>query len=350
MVCKTWRRLEELNPVGGLGAGALLGALVGWVALYQAGGGLGLVLGVLVLAAGIALVWLGRVVVVPLPEPVPAPTPQPVPFSVIDDIPGLLSMVVLPGGEFLMGSANDDEMAYAERPQHPVTVSGFCMATTPVTRALYREVMGRGRPEWEADGRGGQLPANYVTWTDAVEFCNALSRRQGIKPCYYVTILAGPVVYSSLNWDRLADGYRLPTEAEWEYAARAGTTTWWFFGDEEQDLGHYAWFVNNADGQVHPVGEKEPNPWGLYDMLGNVWEWCWDWYAAYMAEPADDPEGPAGGSYRVVRGGSAWNVPWVLRSAGRDGGSVRDVPGYVRLDRGVDSRGFRCVRVPGRRP
>ncbi len=156
-----------------------------------------------------------------------------------------------------------------------------------------------------------------------------------MQPCYRI---GGDQV----EWDSATEGYRLPTEAEWEYAVRAGTTTHWFCGDEEKELQRYACYNedwNSSD--VHPVGEKLPNPWGLHDMMGNVWEWCWDWYGPYPADAAADSVGPDGGDRRVLRGGAYWNVAWLLRSAGRNK--------VVTEDRYRDV-GFRCVRGPRRQP
>jgi formylglycine-generating enzyme required for sulfatase activity len=118
--------------------------------------------------------------------------------------------------------------------------------------------------------------------------------------------------------------YRLPTEAEWEYACRAGSTTRFSFGDDEQRLGDYAWFEKNADGRTHPVGLKMPNAWGLYDMHGNVWEWCQDWYGEYPAGSVIDPAGPANGPGRVLRGGCILNASWNIRSALRS----NDLPDF----------------------
>jgi formylglycine-generating enzyme required for sulfatase activity len=240
---------------------------------------------------------------------------------------GSLTMIELPGGQFLMGSPDTDELAGDdEKPQHMVTVSGFRMAVTPVTAGLYNEVMQR-----EAVPQAQEhLPVVDVTWYDAIAFCNRLSVREGYRPCYRRRFR---------RWvcDWRADGYRLPTEAEWEYACRAGTATRYAFGDDPERLGNYAWYAENAAGQVQVVGQKRPNRWGLYDMHGNVWEWCWDWYGAYGSEVAAHPVGPSSGSWRVVRGGSFDNSPENLRSALRVN---------VHPENRDEVLGFRCVRVP----
>ena len=143
---------------------------------------------------------------------------------------------------------------------------------------------------------GDDYPASYVNWPDAVEFCRKLSEKEGLE-------------------------YRLPTEAEWEYACRAGTTTAYSFGDDASELGEYAWYKENAwgAGQKHPhtVGQKKPNPWGLYDMHGNVWEWCSDWRGDYSSESVTDPAGPSSGSSRVIRGGGWGSVAEDCRSSRR---------------------------------
>jgi len=260
-----------------------------------------------------------------------APEPEPEP-PLLEP----LEMVELSGGTFWMGSPDTDAEAYDdEKPQHEVTVSAFAIGRYPITRGLYREICDTSPESWQRDNDDHRLPANDVNWFEAVSFCNALSQQVGLQPCYRID-------GTHVIWDTNADGYRLPTEAEWEYACRAGTTSRWFFGDDPTALDRYAWFADNANNQVRPVGEKASNPWGLYDMSGNVYEWCWDWYDTYRAEAVIDPIGPENGDLRVLRGGSAWfGGPRHLRSADRDWGQpeFRD-----------DDIGFRCVRRPRRQP
>jgi formylglycine-generating enzyme required for sulfatase activity len=220
----------------------------------------------------------------PSPSTPAADWPPPAP-RFVDDLGGLLKMVELPSRPFEMGSPESDKDSFPnEKPQHRVMISAFAMARLPVTRKLYRKIVGQGAPKWSTYPDDDGLPANYIHWFEAVDFCNALSRHAGLRECY---IRYGQTV------ERVPDceGYRLPTEAEWEYAARAGTTTRWFFGDNSAALDRHAWFAGNAGGEVHAVGEKEANPWGLHDILGNTLEWCWDWYAAY----------PATGRLRLIR-------------------------------------------------
>ncbi len=242
-----------------------------------------------------------------------------------------LDMVTVHGGTFRMGSPEADPEAYEnEKPQHTVTVSAFCISRYLVTRQLYREILGQAPATWGEDTDDERFPANEVSWFDAVAFCNALSAHVGLQPCYHIT-------GQHVEWDTSADGYRLPTEAEWEYACRAGTTSAWFFGDDPTALGRYAWFTGNSGDRVHPIGEKEANPWGLHDMIGNVWEWCWDCYNTYLTGVVCDPPGPKDGICRTRRGGSAWIDPCDLRSACRDW----DKPEFQFCD-----FGFRCVRRP----
>jgi formylglycine-generating enzyme required for sulfatase activity len=142
-----------------------------------------------------------------------------------------------------------------------------------------------------------------------------------------------------------ANGYRLPTEAEWEYACRAGTTTTYFFGDDESKLKAYAWFEDNSGGKPRPVGQKPANPWGLYDMHGNVWEWCNDFYKVdyYQESPRENPRGPETGETKVLRGG-AWKFS---AESCRSGYRYNENPGYADVCFGYDIYGFRCVRNAG---
>ncbi len=243
----------------------------------------------------------------------------------------LLEMVEIRGGRFLMGSARADRSAYEDEfPEHPVTVTSFLMSKYPVTLLDYRTVMTDSPSEWTHKQADDRCPANFITWFQAVEFCNALSEREGFKPCYRIED-------RSVEWLRNANGYRLPTEAEWEYAVRAGTKSRYFFGDDAARLGKYAWYSENSGKTVHPVGMRKSNPFGLHDLLGNVWEWCWDWYGPYSDTTQDSPAGPEAGQYRGLRGGSAWSDPGLLRSAVRD---------WLLPVIRVEDVGFRCVRSP----
>jgi formylglycine-generating enzyme required for sulfatase activity len=203
-------------------------------------------------------------------------------------------MRLIPKGTFMMGSPNSEAMRGDDELQHEVTISkDYYLGVHEVTQEQYQRVM-RSNPSvfqkprirWDTSGR----PVENVTWEDAEEFCKRLSEIPDEKK-------AGRV-------------YRLPTEAEWEYACRAGTNTTFSFAEKGDLLPEYAWshrhgwFELNSSGQTHAVGLKEPNAWGLYDMHGNVWEWCSDRYGEYPEEPVVDPQGPDRGSKRVMRGGS----------------------------------------------
>jgi formylglycine-generating enzyme required for sulfatase activity len=191
----------------------------------------------------------------------------------------------------------------------PVEVAAYRLAALPVTQAHYLEVTGR-RP---SAAHGDALPVEGVSWRDAIGFCNALSRREGLAPAYRVRGA------DDVEWDAAADGYRLPTEAEWEHACRAGTT-----GPRYGPLDEIAWYRGNSGGRIHDVGGKRPNAWGLYDMLGNVWEWCWDIYDAEVY-----------GSYRVLRGGGWFDEHWSCRASVRR----RSHPTFQ-----IDDVGFRVAR------
>jgi formylglycine-generating enzyme required for sulfatase activity len=227
--------------------------------------------------------------------------------------------VLINGGTFAMGSpASEPERYEKEGPQHQVTVRSFYMGKYEVTQKEYQEVMGAN----PSDFKGGRLPVDQVSWYDAVEYCNKRSQKEGLTPAYTINKdLEDPYntdKFDETKWtvtlNKEADGYRLPTEAEWEYACRAGTTTPFSTGNnittrQANYDGNYP-YNNNNKGKYRkktmPAGSFAPNPWGLYDMHGNVWEWCWDWYGKYSDEGQVDPEGAASGSGRVLRGGT-WN-------------------------------------------
>ncbi len=224
-----------------------------------------------------------------------------------------MKLVLIPAGKFWMGSPpSDPDAGFEEKPQHRVWISKpFYLGATLVTQEQYERVMDLNPSEFEGDP---PRPMETVKLSDAIEFCRRLGEIDGRS-------------------------YRLPTEAEWEYACRAGTTTRWSFGNDESALGKHAWYASNSGGTTHPVAQKKPNAWGLYDMHGNVWEWCTDWYdGEYYASAASvDPTGPGTGSRRVVRGGS-WNGGLqYCRSASRIGGA----PGGWS-----NNLGFRVVTAP----
>jgi formylglycine-generating enzyme required for sulfatase activity len=243
--------------------------------------------------------------------------------------PGGDVMIALPGGWFEMGSATGEE---SDESLHRVWLSPFCIDQNLVTQESFQKIMGRNPSRWTEP----KNPVEQIRWKDAAEYCNARSRLEGMTPCYDLT---------TWKCDFESNGYRLPTEAEWEYACRAGTRTRYFFGDDPAQLGKHAWFKGNSTRGPSPVGTKQPNPWDLNDMCGNVWQWCNDIYQAdyYTKCPERDPCGPETGATRVLRGG-CWNSrPANCRSAYRldetpsytDACFARDVHGFV---------GFRCVR------
>ncbi len=198
--------------------------------------------------------------------------------------------VYVQGGFFKMG---DPRGSADEKPEHSVYVSSFIMAKYELTKGLQHEVLGRYGSVSEADR---EKPATYISWIDALEFCNKLSNQEGLEPVYTVN-------GSYVHWDKDKNGYRLPTEAEWEYAARGGALKDDVNYSGSSDLGIVGWYKNNSHEQLQPVGRKRPNGLGLYDMSGNVWEWCWDRYGEYTSSTASDPQGPYSGDSRVLRGG-----------------------------------------------
>jgi formylglycine-generating enzyme required for sulfatase activity len=258
------------------------------------------------------------------------------------NVPGMLNrryfpeMVDMIGGTFQMGSDNSDD--FEANPPHEVTVSKFKMAKTETPfwqYNLYLTSLSKDindskiieRPGW---GWEGDNPVVNVSWYDAVRYANWLSGQQ--RPALNLTVdtLNGDF---KPNWD--ANGYRLPTEAEWEYAARGATQRDTFVYSGSPKIEEVAWFGDNSGNRTHAVGARKINGSGLYDMSGNVWEWCWDWYGKYSADPATNPIGPDKGGYRVFRGGGWVSNARYCRVANRRNGT----PGY----RG-NGLGFRLVR------
>ena len=237
-----------------------------------------------------------------------------------------MKFVLIPPGEFMMGSTPEEieaalvvakedkpwqEHIKSEAPQHKVILTEpLYLGVHEVTQAQYENVMGQSPSLFAADGLGKEavvgidtslLPVEMVSWNDAAEFCAKLSEQEKLKPFYFrngetVTLLDG-------------NGYRLPTEAEWEFACRGGTTTRFWYGDNDEALPAAGWFVGNSGGRTHAVGELRANPLGLHDIHGNVWEWVQDWweptyYGQFQEKPATNPSGPSvAGSLRVLRGG-----------------------------------------------
>jgi formylglycine-generating enzyme required for sulfatase activity len=249
-----------------------------------------------------------------------------------------MEMVLIPAGSFTMGDA-------AIGPPHKVNITKpFYLGKSPVTQGQWEAVMGSRRggggglertslrnwEQWELVRpysptsfkepkplAHGRLPATEISWIDSQAFLQKLNEKFGER----------------------RGRFRLPTEAEWEYACRAGTTTKWSFGDDGKLLGDYAWVFENAGNNLHPVGQKKPNPWGLYDMHGNMWQWCADWFSSdyYKTSSADDPPGPASGDMRVTRGGS-WNR-WPLN------GTTSAFRGCLTPAKRCGITGFRAART-----
>ena len=254
--------------------------------------------------------------------------------EIVVDLPGgaALEMVWIEPGEFVMGSPESEPGRDAnEGPQHEVRISrGFYLGKHEVTQAQWEAVM--GTQPWAGKiyvREQAEHPAAFISWNDAQAFIDTLNAAAG------------------------AALYRLPTEAEWEYACRAGTTTRWSFGDDESRLGEYAWYYDNVwdagERYAHAVGTRLPTPWGLFDMHGNVWEWVQDWHTTIVGIRASgtypdsrqvDPTGPGSGSHRVKRGGSFYDFARLLRSAFRDGYSPRGQ--YINV-------GMRLLRQEPRR-
>jgi formylglycine-generating enzyme required for sulfatase activity len=291
------------------------------------------------LAAALFLAGCGR------PETA-APRAQPAPPAVATTTPIVttasgVEMVRIPAGRFRMGSTAGES---DEAPPHEVWIDALLVDRYEVTQEQYGKLV-RGNP---SHFKGPRRPMEQISWADAALYCNTRSRAEGFQPCYNE---------DSAQCDFRANGYRLPTEAEWEYACRAGSDGEYPCGDDPRELGPYAWFHENAGKTTHPVGQKKPNAWGLYDMLGNVAEWCndvyrEDYYRTCAAGQAgaratgtasatlQNPRGPAEGERYVLRGG-AWNC---AAKACRPAHRVGENPGFQDTCFARDAIGFRCVR------
>jgi len=273
----------------------------------------------------------------------------------------IIEMVYVPGGSFQMGDVKNEGWS-EEKPVHTVTLSGFYIGKYQVTQAQYQAVMGSNPSYFSSNTLVGETqgkrPVESVSWYDALVFCNRLSVSEGLNPAYSISGSTDPAVWIAANggtvptssnatWNAVvivagSNGYRLPTEAEWEYACRAGTTTAYNTGDTISDnTGRY---TTNSGSKTHEVGLKAANAWGLYDMHGNVYEWCWDWYSSsyYSSSPASNPVGASSGAYRVERGGGWYSSGRYLRSAYRN---YDDGPGSRYGSGGLlGGVGFRLVR------
>ena len=217
-----------------------------------------------------------------------------------------MKLIYIPAGEFMMGSPSDDDDRGDIESLHRVRISkGFWMGITEVTQRQWKAVMDSNPSYFKGD----DLPVVDISWNDAVEFCRKLSRREGRQYC-------------------------LPTEAQWEYACRAGSSSTYSFGDDVSQIGDYVWYETNCGG-AQPVGQKKPNAFGLYDIHGNAWEWCQDWYGKdyYSVGPAVDPTGPSSGKTRVLRGGGWSHSAYYCRVAYRHNYSpyYRDFNGGLRV-------------------
>lgn len=259
------------------------------------------------------------------------------------------ALVFIPGGAFHMGSPATEKDRDDDELRHTARVDAFVMCNTEVTQGQYKAVMGKNPSSCgdKGAGCGSNFPVQNVNWNDACAYMQKLTELENkARETQGLPALTACYEKRGGTWawtDHACTGFRLPTEAEWERAARAGKGTAYFFGDAakndqgEDILGKYAVYDRELNARPDPVAKKSRSPWGLYDIYGNVWEWCWDWYSSYKLSSDNDHSGPEKGEVRVLRGGSFNDWLGDLRSADRDW--------YVPTDqRRYD--GFRCVRAP----
>jgi sulfatase modifying factor 1 len=256
-------------------------------------------------------------------------------------------VVQVTGGTFQMGSTTGSPL---EMPIHQVTVGSFYIDKTETTYEKWTDVRNWGSTHGYADlpvGQNGYNPSGInnpvtmVSWYDIIKWCNARSEKYGLTPAYYTSNTLSTVYRTgrldlaadAVKWT--ADGYRLPTEAEWEYAARGGTKSRGYKYSGSSNPDSVEWWVGNSDNNTHSVSTKGTNELGIFDMCGNVWEWCWDWYGSYGSSSQTDPKGPTSGTFRVIRGGSCW-CGWMNSTSTYRENNSPDLPD--------NTVGFRCVR------
>jgi len=252
------------------------------------------------------------------------------------DIPE--NMVFVKGGAFNMGS---NDRSSSEKPVHSVTLSDFYIGKYEVTQKEWQIVMGNNPSKFNGDN----LPVEQISWFDAIEFCNKRSVQEGLQPCYTIDKRSNDIDFEVstdqkkwiVSFDYLKNGYRLLTEAEWEFAARGGNKTKGYKYSGSNDIGSVAWYRNNSGSKTHSAGGKKANELGIYDMSGNVWEWCWDWYGEYSSSSQNNPRGLSSSSNRVRRGGSWFAPPYNRIERIADRGCTD--PGYGHYD-----HGFRLAR------